>query len=118
MQPGGNSVGVRSLLQNIRYPAPVGNPEKEIYFGNLGRQLGPVALRQAAADREDLAIAVLLVAGQFENGFDRLFDRGLDEGTGVDDDDPGRGRVVNQFKSGVVEKVDQPFGINFILGTT
>ena len=85
---------------------------EKIDFGQLFLQFLLVALRHAAADDQQLALAVLLLVGDFENGFDRFLLGVADKGAGVDHDDIRLAFVGDDGKAFGGQVAEHDFGID------
>src|SRR3989337_1850624 len=90
----------------LRYQAlHLRGAEKEIDFGNSRFELALVTLYHASDRDNGLASSITLVAGSLDHRVDRFLLGGVDEATGIDDDDLGvrevgriLGRVIRQLR--------------------
>jgi hypothetical protein len=95
----------------------VAGAQDGVDLGNLGLQLIPVTLAEAAGDDQPLAGAAFLELRELEDGVDRLFFRGIDEGARVDDEHLGLGRVRGQCMSALLREPHHDLGVDQILRT-
>ena len=83
----------RGPAQEVGQGGEIVDPDEQVDFREVFRQLRPVALHQAAGHHQAPAGIALLEAGQVQDGVHRLFAGRLDEGAGIDQQQiGGRGR--------------------------
>jgi len=75
-----------------------------------------VALDEASGYDEALCCAGSLVLHHFEDGVDGLLLGGIDEGTGVDDENLGVFGMAGQARTGAVQQPHHDFGVDKIFG--
>jgi hypothetical protein len=88
-----------------------------IDLGDIFDEVAGVALREAAGD-DELSLRRLLVLGHLEDRVDALFFGGVDERAGVDDDDVGIVRRVDQRVPGRFDLAEHELGIDLVLRAT
>ena len=85
-------------------------------FGNVFLDFVAVALDEAAGDDELAGAALSFVAGHLEDGVDGFLLGGVDEGTGVDDEDFGVFGAGGEARAGAVEEAHHDLGIDEVFG--
>ena len=92
--------------------------DEGVHFGKFADEVAGKALGKASAD-DDFgirALALVALAGGFQNGVDGLLFSGIDESAGVHDEDIRFGGVGGDFKSLGFCGAEHDFGIDEIFG--
>jgi len=92
--------------------------QAEVDFRNFAVQGFPVALGEASGNDEPAHMPLPFQFGGRENGLDRLFLGGQDEGAGVDDDDVGGLRPPRRAETFADEDSSQNLRIDGVLRAT
>ncbi len=90
--------------------------EDGVDFRDVFADLVAVTLDETAGDDELAGAAGGFVAGHFEDGRDRLLLGGVDEGTGVDDEDFGVLGAGGEARAGAVEEAHHDLGVDEVFG--
>ena len=93
----------------------VARAEEVVDLGHLRGELAGVPLREAAADDELLAGPDALVLGELEDRVDRLLLRLADEAAGVDDDDLGLVRLLDDAPAVAPRDAEHHLGVDAVL---
>ena len=91
-------------------------PRTALNFRDVFADLVAVTLDETAGDDELAGAAGGFVAGHFEDGRDRLLLGGVDEGTGVDDEDFGVLGAGGEARAGAVEEAHHDLGVDEVFG--
>ena len=89
-----------------------------VYFRDAFLNFVAIALDEATGDDELAGAARGFVAGHFEDGVDGLLLGGVDEGTGVDDEDFGFFGMGGEAGAGAVEQAHHDLGIDEVFRAT
>ena len=90
----------------------LGKPEQEVHLGQFPGQLAGVSLDETAHGYDGLHGTERLEFRRVEDRLDRFPLRGVDESTGIDEDDIGRRKIRSQHGAVAHELTDQPLRVD------
>ncbi len=106
----------RGPAQEIGQGGKIVDPDEQVHFRELFRQLRPIALHQAAGHHQAHLRPPCLDPGQLQDGVHRLLAGRLDEAAGIDQQQIGGGGRTRHLPARPGEPPQHDFRVHQVLG--